>query len=133
VNGLDIGQFLTHLERKHNEHHHNPRVVIFKELDTAKQNHPVAFRSGKALTALISAAARRRNPRIAYVVWDWLNEQHRKPDEPPASASWDFRIAKTTYHYNSMITVAASARNPQHALDLLEEMSKLGISKNEVT
>lgn len=124
VCGLDINDLLTHLERVQNENQ-NPRAldgVIFEELDHASEKYPDAFRSGKALTALISGAARRRNVRMAYISWDWLNMKHRQGI-----------ISKNTYHYNSMITVAATARKPQQAMELMKEMSKDGIDKNEVT
>jgi pentatricopeptide repeat protein len=37
------------------------------------------------------------------------------------------------YHFNAMISVAASERSPQKALAYMREMSELGIPKNEVT
>lgn len=125
VCGLDIGEFLKHLERAVNEGRgggSSDGNILFHELDLARDKYPEAFRSGKALTALISGSARRRNVRLAYGIWDWLGMQAREGN-----------IQKNTYHYNSMITVAATARKPQNALELMKEMSREGIDKNEVT
>jgi len=118
---LDIGELLNHLERVQ-----GGNSVLFQELDRARERYPDAFRSGKALTALISGSARRRNVRLAYAVWDWLNLQQNRPEGKK-------NIPKNTYHYNSMITVYATARKPQQALELMKEMSREGIEKNEVT
>lgn len=70
------------------------------------------------MTALIAAAARRRQIRLAYACWDYMDVA---------------RLEKNTYHYNAMISVAEKGKNLRHALDLLKEMDQHGIAKNEVT
>ena len=70
------------------------------------------------MTALIAAAARRRQIRLAYACWDFMDQA---------------RLEKNTYHYNAMVSVSEKGKNLRHALDLLKEMDQRGIAKNEVT
>uniref|UniRef100_A0A7S3P439 Pentacotripeptide-repeat region of PRORP domain-containing protein n=2 Tax=Amphora coffeiformis TaxID=265554 RepID=A0A7S3P439_9STRA len=87
-------------------------------LGAAQSRYPDAFSSGRAMTALIAAAARRRQIRLAYACWEFMDAA---------------RLEKNTYHYNAMISVAEKSKNLRHALDLLKEMDQRGIAKNEVT
>ena len=70
------------------------------------------------MTALIAAAGRRRQIRLAFACWDFMDQ---------------VGLEKNTYHYNAMISVAEKSKNLRHALDLLKEMDQRGIEKNEVT
>jgi len=110
IMGLDIQVLVDRLVR--------PGCDVFRELDNTRKDHMVVFQSGKALTAIISNLARRRNLRIANGVWDWIDH---------------VRIAKNTFHYNSMISVCEKIRDHKKALRLLDEMKEKKIPKNEVT
>ncbi|GAX29107.1 hypothetical protein FisN_7Hh296 [Fistulifera solaris] len=101
---------LTHLEQD--------RRKVFAELDRARSQYPEPFDNGKALTALISSAARRRNVHMAGMIWAWMDVAH---------------VAKNTFHYNSMISATEKSRNYRQALALLREMEQRNIPKNEVT
>ena len=96
------------------DHHRH----VFEALTEAKNKYPEAFSSGKAPTALISSAARRRNVKMAHMVWDWMDEAG---------------LQKNTYHYNSMISVGEKAKNHRQSLALMREMEAKNIPKNEVT
>jgi len=91
---------------------------VFRELDAAREEHAAVFQSGKAVTAVISNLARRRNLRLASVVWEWIDS---------------VGIRKNTFHYNSMISVCEKVRDFKKALNLLDEMKDKGVPKNEVT
>lgn len=88
-------------------------------LEHAREQHKEGFDSGKAATALISGASRRRNVQLAHTVFSWLKQRQD--------------LTVNIYHFNSMIAVAAVARKPQQAIALMKEMKELGIRKNEVT
>jgi pentatricopeptide repeat protein len=111
VSGMDANRLLDELERL-------PPAQVGACLEQARLQYPEGFESGKAVTALISASARRRNARLANDVWAWVNA---------------VQMPKNVYHFNAMISVAASERSPQKALAYMREMSELGIPKNEVT
>jgi pentatricopeptide repeat protein len=96
----------------------NNKAALFADLDRTRIENRSVFDSGKALTALISIAARRKNIGLGYAAWDWMDHAG---------------IAKNTFHYNSMISVTEKARDYQHALALLKEMKERNIKKNEVT
>jgi pentatricopeptide repeat protein len=110
IMGLDV-QALVDLLCRHN-------CDAFRELDTAREDHLAVFQSGKAVTAIISNLARRRNLRLATTVWDWIDS---------------VGIKKNTFHYNSMISVCEKVRDYTKALKLLDEMKEKGVPKNEVT
>jgi pentatricopeptide repeat protein len=112
INGLDCNRLLDELEATHD------RRVIYEKLDRAHTDYPEGFESGKAITALVSAAARRQNTNLAYTIWEWVHE---------------VKIPKNVFHYNAMIAVAATERNPEKALRFMEEMTRENIQKNEVT
>ena len=109
--GLDIQALVDRLCR--------PDIDAFRELDAAKQDRPEVFASGKAVTAIISNLARRRNQRLAQLVWEWVDTV----DD----------VEKNTFHYNSMISVCEKVRDHRRALSLLDEMDAKRIHKNEVT
>jgi len=110
IMGLDIQALVDRLVR--------PGCDVFRELDNTREGHMAVFQSGKAVTAIISNLARRRNLRIANGVWDWIDY---------------IGIEKNTFHYNSMISVCEKARDYNKALRLLDEMKEKKVSKNEVT
>jgi len=95
-----------------------PHVDVFRELDQAWERHREIFESGKALTAIIATAARRRNIGLAHTCWEWMDRAG---------------MEKNVFHYNSMISVMEKDRNYQGALDIMKEMSDRNIAKNEVT
>lgn len=97
-----------------NAHHPRPDQV----LDQARQEFPGAFGSGKAMTAILSSAARKRHIRLARACWDHMDQ-----------AGMD----KNVFHYNAMISVFEKDRKLGEALNLLKEMERKNISKNEVT
>ena len=110
IMGLDVQSLVDRLCRR--------EADIFRELDRARDEHQAVFQSGKAVTAIISNLARRRNLRLATIVWDWIDS---------------VGIKKNTFHYNSMISVCEKVRDYNKALQLLDEMQRKGVEKNEVT
>ena len=109
IMGLDVQALVDRLCRNGD---------VFRELDAAREEHAAVFQSGKAVTAVISNLARRRNLRLASVVWEWIDS---------------VGIRKNTFHYNSMISVCEKVRDFKKALNLLDEMKDKGVPKNEVT
>lgn len=110
IMGLDVQSLVDRLCRRESD--------VFRELDVAREEHQAVFQSGKAVTAIISNLARRRNLRLATIVWEWIDS---------------VGIKKNTFHYNSMISVCEKVRDYNKALQLLEEMEKERVDKNEVT
>jgi pentatricopeptide repeat protein len=108
--GLDVQALVDRLCRQGDD--------VFKLLDAARDEHTAVFQSGKAITAIISNLARRRNLRLANTVWDWIDS---------------VGIEKNTFHYNSMISVCEKVRDFRKALKLLDEMKDKKVTKNEVT
>lgn len=108
--GLDIQALVDRLVR--------PGCDVFRELGITRESHMAVFQSGKAVTAIISNLARRRNLRIANAVWDWIDY---------------IGIEKNTFHYNSMISACEKVRDYKKALRLLDEMKAKKVAKNEVT
>ena len=78
--GLDVNRLCDRLTQPGND--------VYRELDEAMKENHFVFKSGKALTAVISNLARRRNLRVANSVWSWMDK---------------VGIDKNTFHYNSMI------------------------------
>jgi pentatricopeptide repeat protein len=113
LQGLDINALVDRLISKLNN-----KEAVFADLDRTRIDNRNVFDSGKALTALISIAARRKNIGLGHAAWDWMDHAG---------------IAKNTFHYNSMISVTEKARDYQYALALLQEMKDRNIKKNEVT
>ena len=112
VSGLDVSSLLDRLERSHD------LASVERMLAEARADYPDAFSTGRAITALVSGCARRKNSRLAATIWDWCKTEN---------------VDLNTFHYNSMIAVAAADRKPQDAIKYLREMSDRGIAKNEVT
>jgi pentatricopeptide repeat protein len=108
--GLDVNALVDQLVQ--------PGCDVFRELNGARETNRAVFQSGKAVTAIISNLARRRNLRIAIAVWDWMDS---------------IGIDKNTFHYNSMISVCEKVRDYNKALRLLDEMKDKHVAKNEVT
>jgi pentatricopeptide repeat protein len=113
LQGLDINALVDRLSTKLSN-----KEALFADLDRTRQDNRSVFEGGKAMTALISVAARRKNIGLGHAVWDWMDQAG---------------IPKNTFHYNSMISVTEKARDYQRALDLLKEMKERKIPKNEVT
>lgn len=93
-----------------------PGCNLAQELERAKA--VPNFHSGKAMTAILSNLARRRNVGIALSVWQWMD-----------SAG----IEKNVFHYNAMISVCEKTKDHRRAMQLLDEMDSKGIRKNQVT
>eukprot|EP00523_Entomoneis_sp_CCMP467_P016190 CAMPEP_0168783450 /NCGR_PEP_ID=MMETSP0725-20121227/9697_1 /TAXON_ID=265536 /ORGANISM="Amphiprora sp., Strain CCMP467" /LENGTH=929 /DNA_ID=CAMNT_0008833437 /DNA_START=237 /DNA_END=3026 /DNA_ORIENTATION=+ len=100
------------------ERNSNPHADVEGALTDAYQNYREAFQSGKAMTALIAAAARRRLIRLAQTCWRFMDKAG---------------LEKNVFHYNAMISVTEKDKNLRAALDLLKEMDDRGIEKNEIT
>lgn len=49
------------------------RQQVYDELDKARTQYAEVMEGGKALTALISGAARRQQPEVARWVWEWMD------------------------------------------------------------
>lgn len=113
LQGLDINALVDRLSSKLSN-----KDALFADLDRTRQDNLNVFEGGKAMTALISVAARRKNIGLGHAVWDWMDHAG---------------ISKNTFHYNSMISVTEKARDYQRALGLLKEMKERKIAKNEVT
>lgn len=96
----------------------NPGCNLVETMDRAKENFYASFQSGKALTAILSNLARRRKMGIALSVWQWMDQRD---------------VAKNVFHYNSLISVCEKTKDHKMALQLLGEMERRGIKKNEVT
>ena len=69
LQGLDINALCDRLTPKLHS-----KDVLFAELDRTRQQNEFVFDSGKAMTALISVAARRKNIGLGHAVWDWVRE-----------------------------------------------------------
>lgn len=113
VLGLDINRLADQVSV-----HLKDPTALFAELDAARETHPEAFQSGRALSTLISVAARRKNIGLGWAAWDYMD--HAK-------------LEKNTFHYNSMIAITEKARNFRQAVQLLKEMKDKNVAKNEVT
>jgi len=110
IMGLDVQGLVDRLCRRDAD--------IFKELDLSRSEYTAVFRSGKAVTAIISNLARRRCLQLANAVWSWVDH---------------VGIEKNTFHYNSMISCCEKVRDYKKAIDLMEEMRQRNVAKNEVT
>ena len=112
IKGMDIQALVDRLQRAPNQ------AGVGRELEIARDKHREVFDSGKALTAIISSVARRRNMQLARAIWDWIDH---------------IGIPKNTFHYNSMISACEKVKDYRRALQLLDEMRANNIAKNEVT
>eukprot|EP00429_Kryptoperidinium_foliaceum_P005331 CAMPEP_0176011082 /NCGR_PEP_ID=MMETSP0120_2-20121206/5102_1 /TAXON_ID=160619 /ORGANISM="Kryptoperidinium foliaceum, Strain CCMP 1326" /LENGTH=999 /DNA_ID=CAMNT_0017343937 /DNA_START=176 /DNA_END=3175 /DNA_ORIENTATION=- len=110
IMGLDVQALVDRLSRRGSDVH--------RELNMSRDEHKSVYQSGKAVTAIISNLARRRDLRLANAVWGWVDTTD---------------IQKNTFHYNSMISVCEKVRDHKLALQLLDEMGAKGVVKNEVT
>lgn len=106
IMGMDVQGLVDRISR--------PGTDFDGELDKAFEGNAPVFECGKASTAIITAAARQRNVRLADNFWKWMDRAGLK---------------KNAFHYNAMI----SAVGYQPTLTLLKEMTDLKIEKNEVT
>lgn len=110
--GMDIQALVDRLQRSRDQ------GGVAHELEMAREKHREVFESGKALTAIISSVARRRNMTLAKAIWDWIDIAG---------------IQKNTFHYNSMISACEKVKDFRKALQLMDEMKDKSIAKNEVT
>lgn len=108
--GLDVQGLVDRLFRRDSD--------VFQELDAARSEYGAVFNSGKAVTAIISSLARRRNLHLANAVWNWVDHAG---------------IPKNTFHYNSMISCCEKVRDYKKAIQLMDEMRIKNVTKNEVT
>lgn len=95
-----------------------PGCNLVDIMDRAKESFYASFQSGKALTAILSNLARRRKMGVALSVWQWMDQRD---------------VTKNVFHYNSLISVCEKTKDHKMALQLLGEMERRGIKKNEVT
>ena len=110
IMGLDVQALVDRLCRRD--------IDVFQELSRARSEYGAVFNSGKAITAIISNLARRRNLHLANAVWNWVDQ---------------VGIPKNTFHYNSMISCCEKVRDYKKAIQLMDEMQTKKITKNEVT
>jgi len=97
----------------------NPNTIsIAKELEIARQNSPASFDTGKAITAILSALARRKEMNVALAVWSWMDEAD---------------IKRNVFHYNALISVCEKSKNYHLCMKLLSQMEHENCKKNEVT
>ena len=92
--------------------------IVEDELDRARSVSPLSFESGKAVTAVLSQLARRREMGAALAVWRWMDRRG---------------IKRNVFHYNSLISVCEKMKNWERAMNLLDQMEREGVKKNEVT
>jgi pentatricopeptide repeat protein len=141
VDGLDIYRAIDRLATLI---HSQP--AVFKELDQMAQETPTILGSGKTITLMISAVARRKEIGVGNAIWEVRiarkamqcivkHNGHLSFARCRLSIQWmDARkMEKNTFHYNAMISVTEKAQDYRRALALLNEMSKRGVEKNEVT
>lgn len=74
LQGLDINALADRLTPQLHS-----RDALFAELDRTRQQNEFVFESGKAMTALISVAARRKNIGLGHAVWDWVRFKNSIP------------------------------------------------------
>ena len=110
LQGVDVGRILDRCQQN--------KQNLFEELDRVREEYRQLFDSGKAMTALISGASRRRDTPLASACWDYMESR---------------AIPKNVYHFNAMISAMEKDRNWRRAMDLLKEMDQRNIPKNEVT
>lgn len=95
-----------------------PKSSIPKELEIARQNSPASFDTGKAITAILSALARRKEMNVALAVWNWMD---------------DANIKRNVFHFNALISVCEKCKNYHLCMKLLSQMEHEKCNKNEVT
>ena len=77
VGNLDTSRIMDELNSR--------RQPLPQIMDRYREKYPDAFDSGKAMTALIAAAARRRMIRVAYELWEWINRYMQLSSEGRSS------------------------------------------------
>jgi len=108
--GFEVNDLVDRLSR--------PGCSLHEELNSAKNASPYSFESGKAITAILSTLARRREMTIALSVWKWMEEH---------------KIVRNVFHFNSLISVCEKMKKWKMALQLLGQMDREKVKKNEVT
>ena len=99
---------------------HPYTASVYTELNHARATSPESFVSGRAITAILSQLGRRRQMRVAYQVWSWMDKTVP-------------RINKNVFHYNALINVCEKSKDWKGALDLLHQMDNNFVGKNEIT
>jgi len=97
----------------------HPRSNVFEEMDHAHKTSSESFRSGRAITAILSQLGRRRQMRVAMQVWRWMENTNG--------------ITRNVFHYNALINVCEKIKDWKGALDLLRQMDVENVQKNEIT
>ena len=96
----------------------SPRCHVPTELESARRNSPSSFDTGKAITAILSALARRKDMKVALAVWNWMDAAG---------------IRRNVFHYNALISVCEKTKDYRRSMQLLVQMEREGCKKNEVT
>jgi pentatricopeptide repeat protein len=111
--GFSMEEFVDRLCHPHT-------ASVYTELNHARSTSPESFVSGRAITAILSQLGRRRQMRVAYQVWSWMDKTVP-------------RIKKNIFHYNALINVCEKSKDWKGALDLLHQMDNNFVEKNEIT
>lgn len=111
--GFSMEKFVDRLCHPHTE-------SVYTALNHARATSPESFVSGRAITAILSQLGRRRQMRVAYQVWSWMDKTVPQ-------------IKKNVFHYNALINVCEKSKDWKGALDLLHQMDNNFVGKNEIT
>ena len=109
--GIDVNELIARLCAS--------RSDINQELARAFDVNPGFFESGKALLVILSRLRQERNMHAAFAVWRWSHESSI--------------VSVKLIHYNGMLSVFERCGDWRAALDLMEEMDRKGIEKDEHT
>jgi len=91
---------------------------IPKELEVAREHSSASFDTGKAVTAILSSLARRKEMNVALSVWNWMDV---------------VKIKRNVFHFNALISVCEKCKNYHLCMKLLSQMEHEKCNKNEVT
>jgi len=111
IDDVNVTQLAQSLKNKRKDE-------VFRTLDDFFHQYSAQFESGRALTALLSTSGRLRQIKTAQMVWEWIDVK---------------KFPKNTFHYNSMISAAEKSKQFRLAMNLLDEMTRNNVQKNDVT
>jgi len=111
IDDVNVTQLAQSLKNKRKDE-------VFRALDDFFHQYSAQFESGRALTALLSTSGRLRQIKTAQMVWEWIDVK---------------KFPKNTFHYNSMISAAEKSKQFRLAMNLLDEMTRNNVQKNDVT
>jgi len=97
LQGLDINALADRLSPKLSN-----KDSLFQELDRTRQQNEYIFESGKAMTALLSVAARRKNIGLGHAVWDWVRATQYN------MRRYEFEVLRTLINIFSPFLIAKS-------------------------